>query len=146
MEDFENQIKEKTDNELAEIFLNAHDYQPEFIKLVELELVERKIPLDLMSFLRKKKDDISDETLKIGKQGNQFLIIVAFLLSVYGGVWGFVAGYHYAYSKHKSANGTQYYYYYNESTRKYGRLMIIVGCSFFVLYIFSKIFRIILIN
>lgn len=137
-QDFETQIKEKTDNQLSEIYLNANDYQPEFIKLVELELVKRKIPLDSLTFIREKKDDISDETLEIGKQGNQFWIIAAFLLSLFGGLWGIVAGYQYAYSKHKNAKGIEYYYY-NESTRKYGRWMLIVGCSVLGLAILSKI-------
>jgi hypothetical protein len=136
--DFKNQIKEKTDNQLSEIYLNAKDYQPEFIKLVELELVERKISLDSLSFIREKKDEIADETLEIGKQGSQFWIIAAFLLAIFGGLWGIVAGYQYAYSKHKNAKGIEYYFY-NESTRKYGRWMLIVGCSVLGIVILLKI-------
>ena len=125
-QDFETQIREKTDNQLSEIYLHANDYQPEFIKLVELELVKRKIPLDFFTFIREKKDEISDETLAIGKQGSQFWIVAAFLLSLLVGLWGIVAGYQYAYSKKKNAKGIEYFYY-NESTRKYGRWMLIVG-------------------
>ena len=110
-QDFETQIKEKTDNQLSEIFLNANDYQPEFIKLVELELMHRKIPLDTLIFIRKKNDEISDESLELGKQGSQGWIVAAFLLSLFGGLWGIVAGYQYAYSKHKNAKGNEYYYY-----------------------------------
>lgn len=137
-QDFETQIKEKTDNQLSEIYLNANDFQPEFIKLVELELVRRKIPLDSLSFIREKKDEISDKSLEIGKQGNQFWIIAAFFLSLFGGLWGIAAGYQYAYSKHKNPQGIEYYYY-NESTRKYGRWMLIIGCSVLGLVILSRI-------
>jgi hypothetical protein len=137
-QDFETQIKEKTDNLLSEIYFNANDYQPEFIRLVELELVHRKIPLDSLTFIREKKDEISDESLEIGKQGSEGWIIVAFLASLFGGFWGIVAGYQYAYSKHKNAKGDEYFYY-NESTRRYGRWMLIVGCSVLGLSIISKI-------
>lgn len=135
---FETLIKEKTDNQLSEIYLNANDYQPEFIKLVELELVQRKIPLDSLKFIREKKEEISDESLELGKQGNQGWIIAAFLLSLVGGLWGIVAGYQYAFSKHKNAKGDEFYYY-NESTRKYGRWMLIIGGSVLGLSILSKI-------
>lgn len=138
IQDFETQIKEKTDNQLSEIYLNANDYQPEFIKLIKLELGKRKIPLDSLAFIKEKKDEISDESMAIGKQGNQFWIIVAFFASLFGGLWGIVAGYQYAYSKHKNAKGIEFYYY-NESTRKYGRWMLIVGCSILGLAILSKI-------
>jgi hypothetical protein len=137
-QDFETRIREKTDNQLSEVYLNANDYQPEFIKLVELELVKRKIPLDSLIFIREKKDEISDETLDIGKQGDQFWIVAAFLLSLFGGLWGIVAGYQYAYSKQKNAKGIEYFYY-NESTRKYGRWILIVGGGVLGLAILSKI-------
>jgi hypothetical protein len=127
-EDLENQIKEKTDNQLSEIYLNANNYLPEFIELVELELVKRKIPLASLSFIRKNKEEISDENLAIGKQGNQVWIVAAFLMSLFGGLGGIIAGYQYAYSKHRNAKGIEYYFY-NESTRKYGRWMLIIGCS-----------------
>lgn len=123
---FEPQIKEKTDNQLSEIYLNANDYQPEFIKIVELELLERKIPLDSLSFIRDKKDEIADDTLEMGKQGSQFWIVAAFIFSLLGGLWAIAAGYDYAYSKHTNSKGVKYYYY-NESTRKYGRWMLILG-------------------
>ena len=138
IQNFETQIKGKTDNQLSEIYLNPNDYQPEFIKLVELELVHRKIPLDSLTFIRDRKDEISDESLELGKQGSQGWIVAAFIMSLFGGLWGIVAGYQYAYSKHKNSKGNEFYYY-NESTRKYGRWMLIIGCSVLGLSILSKI-------
>lgn len=106
--------------------------------MVELELVHRKIPLDSLAFIREKKDEISDESLELGKQGSQSWIIAAFILSLFGGLWGIILGYPYAYSKHKNAKGNEFYYY-NKSTRKYGRWMLIIGCSVLGLSILSKI-------
>ena len=57
--DFETQIKEKTDDELADIYINASDYQPEYVKLVEEQLVERKIPTDTMKDLIQRKEEIT---------------------------------------------------------------------------------------
>lgn len=100
--------------------------------------MHRKIPLDSLSFIREKKDEISDESLELGKQGSQSWIIAAFILSLFGGLWGIIVGYQYAYSKHKNAKGNEFYYY-NKSTRKYGRWMLIIGCSVLGLSILSKI-------
>jgi hypothetical protein len=137
-QDFETQIKEKTDNQLSEIYLNANDYQPEFIKLVELELLNRNIPIDSLNFIKAKKEAISDETLAIGVQGNHYWIMTSFLACLFGGIVGIAAGYIYAYSKHKNANDVEFYYY-NESTRKYGKWMLFVGCSILGLILLSKI-------
>jgi len=41
--DFTEQIRQKTDKELTDIFINAKDYNPEFIKLAEKELAARHI-------------------------------------------------------------------------------------------------------
>jgi hypothetical protein len=141
---FENIIKEKTDDQLTEIFLNANDYQADFIKIVEKELIKRKIPLESLYSIRAKKDEISDARMEIGNQGNKLLIIFSFLASLFGyanplgGILGIAAGYQYAYSKHKNANGVEFYYY-NESTRKYGRWILIVACSVLCLTLIYKI-------
>lgn len=135
---FENLINEKTDDQLSEIYLNANDYQPDFIESVEEELVKRKIPLESLTYIRTKKEEITDERMAIGNQGNQFVIIFSFVASFFGGLWGILAGYHYAYSKHKNVKGTEFFYY-NESTRKYGRWMLAVGCFALCLTLLSKI-------
>lgn len=137
--DFKTQIQEKSDNDLVDIFFNSTDYQTEFVKQVEEELHARKIPLDTLKHLKEKKEEVDDETLKLGKQGSQIWMIAAFILSVFGGFWGIVAGYQYYYSKHKSSDGTEYFVY-NESTRKYGMWMLIVGGTVIGLYLISKLY------
>lgn len=138
IKDFEIQIKEKTDNQLSDIYLNSNDYQPEFIKLVELEILNRNIPIDSLNFIKVKKEAISDKTLAIGVQGNHYWIMASFLACLFGGIVGILAGYIYAYSKHKNANYVEFYYY-NESTRKYGKWMLCVGCSILGLILISKL-------
>ena len=51
MTKFEEQLEEKTDYELIEIYSSAPDYQPEFIEQVKAHIVKRKIPLNNLSSL-----------------------------------------------------------------------------------------------
>ena len=138
--DFKTQIQEKSDNELADIFLNAADYQAEFVIQVEEELNARKIPVDTLKHLKEKKGEVDDKTLKLGKQGSQIWMVAAFILSVFGGFWGIVAGYQYYYSKHKSSDGNEYFVW-NESTRKYGKWMLIVGGTVLSLTLISNLYK-----
>lgn len=138
MNNFEKIIKEKNDNELTDIFINSGGYQPEFIILVEKEIENRKIPVDSLLNIRKQQEELSDSKLKIGEQGSQFWITAAFIGSILGGIWAIFAGYSYAYSKHKSKNGKEYFVY-NDSTRKYGRIMLAIGLTVFGLALFSRI-------
>ena len=108
------------------------------MKLVEIELTNRNIPIDSLIKFREAQDSIDDSKLELGKQGSQFWIIAAFIGALFGGIWAIFAGYNYAYSKHKSKNGKEYLVY-NVSTRKYGRIMLAVGCTIFGLVLLSSI-------
>jgi len=138
MNDFKQIIKAKTDNELTDIFINPNDYQPEFIALVEQELRDRNIPVESLLKLKTQKEQIDDTNLELGKQGSQFWIVAGFVGSLAGGIWAIGAGYSYAYSKHKSKSGKEYYVY-NESTRKYGRWMLTIGSIIFGMTLASRI-------
>jgi len=138
MNNFEKIIKEKLDNELTDIYLNPGNYQAEFIILVKEELVFRNIPIDSLEKLREQQEEINDAKLELGKQGSQFWITVAFIGSIMGGIWAIFAGYSYAYSKHKSTIGKEYYVY-NDSTRKYGRIMLTIGCVIFGISLLSRL-------
>jgi hypothetical protein len=46
MNNFETIIKEKTNNELTDIYIKNSGYQEEFMRLVEIELTNRNIPID----------------------------------------------------------------------------------------------------
>lgn len=52
MSKFEKIIKEKTDSELTDIFINSSDYQEEFITEVQEELTNRNIQIDALIKLR----------------------------------------------------------------------------------------------
>jgi hypothetical protein len=137
MSKFEKIIKEKSDSELTDIFIKNSGYQEEFMIGVQEELTNRNIPLDSLLKFREEQNQIDDTKLEQGEQGSQFWITAAFIGSIFGGIWAIFAGYSYAYSKHK-VNGKEYFVY-NDSTRKYGRIMLTVGCIIFAFALFSRI-------
>jgi hypothetical protein len=139
IESFEEQIAKKTDSELTDIYIEYFKYQKEFVDLVEEELRKRSLPIDSIIELRKRNEKIIDETLTQGEQGSPVWITIGFFLSLLGGILAIFLGYSYAYSKKKNSNGESFYVY-NESTRKYGRIMFILGLFMLVLGLFFNIF------
>lgn len=138
METFKYQVKQKSNDELVNIFIKSRDYQAEFIKVVEEELLKRNIPIESISQIKDQADDISDAKLKMGEQGNTLYIAICFLAALLGGIISIVAGFIYAYSKRKTLQGEDVYYY-NEQTRKYGKWMLAIGSFFFMLSLWLKI-------
>jgi hypothetical protein len=132
-------IKAKSDAELTEIFIKNKGYQEEFMALVQEELVLRKIPIESLQKMREEQNSIDETKLESGIQGSQFWIVAAFIGSIFGGIWAIFAGYNYAYSKHK-IKGREYYVY-NESTRKYGRIMFSLGCIILILVLVGKLMK-----
>ncbi len=138
MNKFEAIIKEKTNNELSDIYIKNSGYQEEFMKLVEIELTNRNIPIDSLLKFREEQERIDDSKLELGEQGSQFWIAAGFIGAIFGGIWAIFAGYSYAYSKKKSKSGKEFFVY-NESTRKYGRIMLTIGSIIFGLALLSRI-------
>jgi len=134
MSDFREIIKEKSDEELTDIFIKNSGYQESFMEQVQEELVSRKIPIESLQKFREEQNTIDVSKLEQGEQGSQVWIVLGFLASIVGGLWGIFAGYNYAYSKH-TFKGKQYYIY-NESTRKYGKIMLAWACTVFVISLF----------
>lgn len=138
MNNFETIIKGKIYTELSDIYIKNSGYQEEFMKLVEIELINRNIPIDSLIKFRNEQNKIDDTILVKGEQGSQFWIVAGFFGAIVGGIWAIFAGYNYAYSKHKSKSGEEFFVY-NESTRKYGRIMLTIGSIIFGLGVLSRI-------
>ena len=143
MESFNKQIKEKSDDELAEIYINRHDYQPEFSKAVEEELNARGIALAPLEETKKNTREISDEAYKKGLPGNQTYIILNFIAPLFGFfvpiffLAPFFAGYRYRFKKRTDPYHVTHFYYDNQ-TRKYGKWLFILGCVMLVFYVVVK--------
>ena len=138
--EFEKLIKEKTNEELIDIFVNSEQYQATFICLVEAEILKREIPISPLKEIKKKSEDVSDSKLGIGEQGNPLWVGLCFLSALFGGVIAIVAGYVYYTAKTQNSKGEELYCY-NDRTRQYGKLMMIVGSIvlFATLYYYIEI-------
>ena len=60
--------QKKTDQELTEIFINANDYNPDFLRLAEQELSIRNINLDASKQIREELKQVDKNQLKEGLQ------------------------------------------------------------------------------
>ena len=133
--DFSDQIKQKTDKELTDIYINARDYNPDFVKLAEEELQARNIKLNGSAKQKAFVDQTAIDQLKEGKDGNRVYIFICFILAIFGGLLGIYAGYVYSQSKIKTDDGESYYAY-NKETRQLGKIMMWVGvAAIFILLI-----------
>lgn len=124
--EFPEQIKRKTDKELIDIYVNAHEYQPAFVELAIEELGKRNISLDSYKQIREQKKQKVSKHLETGKAGSPLYIALCFVLAILGGILGIYAGYIYSHSKVKDIDGREFYVY-DDSTRKLGKLMMLIG-------------------
>ncbi|RXK62021.1 hypothetical protein ESA94_03115 [Lacibacter luteus] len=133
--DFTDQIKQKTDKELTDIYINSRNYNPEFVRLAKEELLARNIVLENFAVQKQEAEQSVKEELKEGKDGNPLYIFLCFMLALLGGLLGIYAGYVYSQSKIKT-DGGETYYAYNKQTRQMGKLMMLVGVLAFLFIIF----------
>ena len=135
--DFTDQIKEKTDKELTDIYINARDYNPEFVRLAKEELLARNIVLDSFAVQKEAAEQLVKNQFKEGRDGNPLYIFICFGLALLGGLLGIYAGYVYSQSKIKTDDGESYYAY-NKETRRMGKLMMLVGVLSILFILFSQ--------
>lgn len=129
--DFSNQIKQKTNEELTEIFINAKDYNPDFLRLAEQELAIRNIDLDPSKQIKEELKETNTNQLKEGKAGSPLYLLLCFVLALLGGLIAIYAGYIYSYSKIKTSEGEEYFTY-NEQTRELGKIIMWLGVGVFL--------------
>jgi len=132
MNNFKEQVEQKTDQELIDIFVKSQDYQEEFISVVDDELKRRNVPLDSVKQIKSESNEVINKKIEDGVQGNTFWIVICFLAAILGGIISIIAGYIYAYSKRRNLQGETYYYY-NKQTRKYGKIILIIGIIMFLI-------------
>ncbi len=135
--DFTDQIKQKTDKELTEIFINAKEYNPDFVRLAQQELHARNINLDTSKQIKERVKQIDKRQLEQGKAGSPLYIFFCFVLALLGGLIAIYAGYIYSQSKTKTTDG-EVFYVYNNETRQLGRIMMWVGIAIFLFLLFRQ--------
>jgi hypothetical protein len=117
--DFTRQIKQKTNEELTEIFINASNYNPDFVALAEQELTARNINLDLPKQRRQEFKQTLNKQFEKEKSGSPLYIFLCFVLALFGGFIAIYAGYIYSQFKQKDETGKEFYVY-NAQTRQLG--------------------------
>jgi hypothetical protein len=123
---FQEQVAGKTDTELIDIYVNANDYQKEFVNMVFDELNRRKVPIEKYQKEREQKSIFIKEQFEKGRQGNKVYIVLCFISALLGGLLGIIGGYVYSQSKHSDNSGERYYIY-DKKTRDQGRIIMILG-------------------
>ena len=137
--DFTDQIKQKSDEELTEIFIHAKDYNPDFVRLAEDELSNRNINLDSSKQIREEVKEFDRKQLQEGKPGSPLYIFFCFVLALLGGIIAIYAGYIYSRSKIKTKDGDEFYVY-NSQTRELGKMMMWLGFGVFIFLLLKKLF------
>jgi hypothetical protein len=131
--DFKDQLKAKTDEELTDIYVNQDDFQKDFVSAAVEEMKQRKINIEEFQKQKELKEIRNLEKKSTGIPGNPTYITLAFISAFLGGFIGIIAGYIYSESKKEG------YYVYDEKTRKYGKIMFIIGIFVFVAAIAWKL-------
>jgi hypothetical protein len=132
--DFSEQIKQKTNEELIEIFTHPKNYSPDFIALAENELVKRNVNIDNAKQERLKFEGENNQATYTEKSGSYLYIFICFLLALLGGLLGIYAGYIYSNSKIKDEHGIEYYVY-DKQTRDLGKIIMWIGIAVLLFFL-----------
>lgn len=132
--DFTDQIKQKTDQELNDIFINAKDYNPDFVQLAEAEMLKRNMNIDESKKVKEKVAELDMKQIEEGKPGSPLYIFFCFVLAIFGGIIAIYAGYIYSQSTMKTDDGREFYVY-NDDTRVLGKILMGVGSAVILYYV-----------
>ena len=134
---FQNEIENKSDDELLKIYRDFDQYQEEYIEIVAKELDRRGVDFSNLKLQRQHKEAFIAEQLEKGKPGDPVYITLGFIFAFFGGLIGIIAGYVYCRSKNKElGDGTHYYY--DLKTRNLGTGMMLLGISVLVISLLYK--------
>ena len=136
--DFQEQVANKTNEELLHIYANSDEYQEKFVETVSDELIKRNVNFEKVKLQKEQKERFARDLLEKGREGNHFYMVLCYISALFGGLIGIIGGYIYSQSKHKNNLGESYYVY-NDYTRKQGRLMMIIGFFVTVLVLLWKL-------
>ncbi|MEX6688540.1 hypothetical protein QTN47_13590 [Danxiaibacter flavus] len=139
--DFTETVRQKTNQELMEIFIHPKDYNPDLVALAELELTKRNINLDKSKQVRQTISHVELRQLEKGKKGSPLFIFFCFILALAGGLLGIYAGYVYSQSKIRTDDNKEYFAY-DEETRRLGRLMMLLGGGVIIVLLLKQSFAV----
>ncbi len=136
MIDFTEKLKQKGNEELANLYVNAKDYQPEFIVAVIEEMKQRNMNIENYQSVKNKIEEYAYKKSFVKAKASNLELILGFVSAFLGGFFAIGIGYYFAYSKRKDANNEKVYTY-TYRTRIYGKWMMGIGIVFFILYLLA---------
>ncbi len=140
MNEFNEIVKPKTDEELLIMVYEFDKWDIKMLNAIENELRVRNIlPTDVDA---KKQELIEAEEIELlkGKECNFIGLIIGWLTVL--GFWGLYVGYNYSYSKRRSKYTGRVYFEYDEESRNKGQILFytaVLGLIIQVLYLVSRI-------
>jgi len=129
---FQEDIVTKTNQDLIEIYVNADNYQPEFVNQVYEELTKRGVSLEQYIAEKEAKSHASNLLLEQGRKGNEVYLILGFISAFLGGIIGIIVGYTFSQSKLYGPSGERFYTF-DKQTRDKGRIMMTIGVFVFLI-------------
>lgn len=129
---FREQATLKTTEDLLAIYTRPEEFQESIIRAVEDELKLRDVAFDEITHANEKRKNDSDAAIIKGKQGDPVYIFICFVFVFLGGIIGLSGGLVYTFASTRDSLGNKHYYY-DEATRKKGKLMIIIGFFCFLI-------------
>jgi hypothetical protein len=137
MFDFQEIVKNKSNEELLTMVYQFDKWSPEMLAVVEQELTQRNIlPTDINA--RKQQLMAEEEArLSAGKEASLAGQVVGWLFVF--GVLGIAIGYDYAFSKIKSKYSPKTYFKYNEGSRKTGRVLFYASIFISIVFLLARI-------
>lgn len=139
MENFNEIVKNKSNDELLEMVYEFDKWSPEMLVSIESELANRNIlPKDIKS---KKQELIKLEiaNLSEGKSASIIGMVVGWLTSF--GLLGIFIGYNYSFSKVKNKYSGEQYFKYDETSRKIGFYLFYASIILSTLGLLYRLFK-----
>ena len=132
----EHYFSEFTDEELIEVLKSYYEWTKEDYQYARIILKERGINLTDENI--KQFKEVGLEEQRAPEKGNISWIIAGFATAFLGGLLGVILGWNY-YTEYKKLPNGEKVYRFDSSTRKKGKVMMIIGLSVIVLAIASRI-------
>lgn len=135
--DFEEIVNGKSNSELLTMVYELDKWDPKLLKAIEEELNIRNILPNNILEQNQKLIELERDELLIGKEAS----LIGFIIGWIGvfGLLGIIIGYNYAYDKIKSKYTNEYYFKYDETSRKYGKYLLNTSLIITILVVFYKI-------
>lgn len=126
-----------TNEELIDLISKQDEWSPFDYQLAQKILKARGQEVSTKEINKLKDQRIAE--LSEPEKHNPFWIVIGYIFSALGGLFGIIIGWYIVFSKKTLPNG-QRIYTYNESDRKHGKIILIIGIPILVIVVLIRLF------